>query len=734
MMKKKYSSILVLTCMVHFALAQAPLTTVSVYRDMERVANWQLNVLDTGKWKYPATDWTFGAYYTGQMAWAKMANDNRHIEFLKKVGEQNNWKGGPERFFADDYCVGQTYAQLYAIYKDPVMIAEMKSIGDDIIARPHTESLIWNFDGGLHNREWAWCDALYMGPPMLALLTTVTKEKKYLDIANKLWWRTTDFLYDPSEQLFFRDSRFFDRKEKNGQKVFWSRGNGWVIAGITRMLNNMPATYKDRPKYEKLFKDMAKRIAGLQQPDGTWHASLLDPASYPVKETSGTAFFVYSLAWGINNGLLSHKEYFPIIEKGWIALNGCVHPNGKLGFVQVPGAAPEKVTYDDTEVYGVGAYLLAGTEIFKILFDRSEAALKITVANPTPVSRSAELAELPWSQFAKKQISPFKLQVVNAKTGDEMPLQIIRADNQTPKSVIFQSQAIKGGTAYFFVKNETPTSYCSKTYGRIVPERFDDFTWENDKVAFRMYGPALQAKGEISSGIDVWGKRTGKLVINEWYRKNDYHKDHGEGMDFYGVGTTLGAGGLAPFINNKLYPSKNFVSYKVLQNGPLRTQFQLTYDSWQAADISLTEVKTITLDAGSFLNKVEVKYQFSVPQLPVAVGIAKVPGEAKSWSDVKDDYSLLAYQQSGDYGSLNIGVIVPGKGNIAEIDSTNTDHYKHTGHFLVSKTIRRNQPFVYFQGAAWDKEGTFTTQDKWKQYLLDKESALKNPLIVTDKK
>jgi len=364
--------ICVLNCT--YSIAQPPVAPREIFNQTKKVADWQLSVLQNNKpWKYPATDWTNAVYYTGAFAWARFAKDQKQLQFLQQIGMENNWKGGSERFFADDYCIGQTYAQLYTIYKDPVMIKEMMSIGDDIIARPHTESLQWNYESGLHNREWAWCDALYMGPPMLAYLSKAARQKKYLDIANQLWWRTTQFLYDTSEQLFFRDSRFFDKRDKNGQKVFWSRGNGWVIAGITHMLNNTPLDYPDRPKYVRLFKQMAKRIAGLQHSDGTWHASLLDPGSYPVKETSGTAFYVYALSWGINRGLLSYRDYFRVIKKGWDALNACVHPDGKLGFVQVPGASPEKVSYEDTEVYGTGAYLLAGTELYKMMKQRNRS-------------------------------------------------------------------------------------------------------------------------------------------------------------------------------------------------------------------------------------------------------------------------------------------------------------------------------------------------------------------------
>ena len=714
------------------AHAQAPLSTKSIFSSMKKVADWQLAVLDTGKWKYPSTDWTNAAYYTGQMAWAKMANDDKHLLFLKNIGEQNKWQGGPDqRYFADDYAIGQTYAQLYMLYRDTVMIGEMMRIGDELIAQPHTESLLWNFEGGLHNREWAWCDALYMGPPMLAYLTTATGKMKYLDIANKLWWRTADYLYSKEERLMFRDSRFFARKEKNGQKVFWSRGNGWVIAGITRMVNNMPKSYKDRPKYIKLYKKMATRIASLQQPDGTWHASLLDPASYPVKETSGTAFFAYALAWGINNGHLSYKDFFPVVKKAWDALNGCVHPNGKLGFVQVPGAAPEKVTFDDTETYGVGAYLLAGTELFKLMYAKETAALRISVGNKLPADRRTEMVEVPWSRFSTANFSAKKIKVMNAQSGEEVPSQIIYAGNKTPEKVIFQAGVTAGSSNYFYVKNEQPSTYPAQTFGRLVPERKDDFTWENDLVAFRMYGPALQASGEISSGIDVWGKRTNKLVIDNWYKQNDYHKDHGEGMDFYGVGTTLGAGGAAPFINGKLYPSQNFASYKILDNGPLRTTFQLFYKPWLAATTTVSETKTITLDAGSFLNRIEEKYSFEGKRIPVAIGIAKLPGDNKVMHRVDNNESMIAYQQTGNYGALNIGVLLPAVASFKDVQADTKDHYGHTGHVLLTTTYHAGKPFVYYQGAAWNKQGTITTQNEWMEYLETKRTALIQPLVVT---
>lgn len=709
--------------------AQSTLTPATVFKAMQKTANWQIAEIKEKGWRYPPTDWTNGAYYAGQIEWAKMANDDKQLHFLKAVGDTNNWKGGTERYFADDYCVGQTYAELFMLYKDSAMIKPMIELGDDILRQPHTEPLLWNFDGGLHNREWAWCDALFMGPPTLAYLYKVTGNKKYLDGMNKLWWRSTNYLYDSKENLYFRDSRFFEKKEKNGTKVFWSRGNGWVIAGIARILNNMPANYPDRKGYEKIFKAMAKRIAALQQPDGTWHASLLDPASYAPKETSGTAFFAYALAWGINNGLLSHKEYYPVLNKAWDALIGCVHENGKLGFVQVPGAAPEKVTFDDTEVYGVGAFLLAGTELFKLLYQQ-ENDTKIIIQNTTAVNRQYEMAEIKWQKLAALKFNPKNVVVVNAQTGEEVPSQIIYNGNTLSQSVIFQSGTAAGSSSFFLLKKQQPQTYSSKTFGRLVPERMDDFAWENDKIAFRMYGPALEKSGEISNGIDVWAKRTDKLVVNNWYKDNDYHKDHGEGLDFYGVGKTLGAGGTAPFINNKLYPSNNFTTYKVIENGPLRTVFELNYAGWNAAGTQVKETKTITLDAGSFLNKIEVKYNFATANLPIAAGIAILPGNGQTWNET-GNYGLLAYQQpSQPAGTITSGVVIPQASTAGEIAIAEEDHYKHSGHYLLKTTVNKNKLFTYYQGANWDKEGTFKSFNEWKQYLKNKLVQLSSPLKV----
>lgn len=330
---------------------------------MHRVADWQLNTWNTTGFEHPKVDWTNAACYTGLYALGSMPGNDKYLNTLVKIGNDLKWNTGKGRFFADDYCVGQTYSLLSIKYHDEKMIAPFILQADSIVNNPHTEPLKWK--NNINKREWAWCDALYMGPTALSYLSTATGNLKYLNTATKLWWKTTDYLYDTEEKLYFRDGSYLKKKEKNGKKVFWARGNGWVLGGLVRIMENMPANYPDKAGFEKLYKDMSARIASLQQPDGSWHASLLDPKSYPVKETSGTGFYCYALTWGLNHGLLDQKTYWPVVKKAWAALNDCVHPNGLLGYVQPIGAAPDNVTYDSTEVYGIGAFLLTGTQLYE---------------------------------------------------------------------------------------------------------------------------------------------------------------------------------------------------------------------------------------------------------------------------------------------------------------------------------------------------------------------------------
>ncbi|MDP4290149.1 MAG: glycoside hydrolase family 88 protein [Bacteroidota bacterium] len=336
------------------------LTKESIKKEMKLVADWQI----AHKFKYPEYDWTAGALYAGMAQWAKIAGDESYWDYLKGVGGRLNWGDGPRLYHADDQCIGQMYVELYRKYGKMYMIQPTLNTLTYISEYPSKNDLDFTKKGA--SDRWAWCDALFMAPTVWAKMYNVTKDKRYSKFLDHEYKATTDYLYDKSEHLYYRDSRYFTKTEKNGKKVFWGRGNGWVYAGLSTILTELPKDYKNRKMYEKIYLEMSEKLASLQGPDGYWHASLLDPDSYPTPETSASGFNCYGLAWGINNGYLSKEKYLPVVLKAWIALMCSVDPDGKLCWVQPIGGDPQKVTREMTEIYGVGAFLLAGSEMVKL--------------------------------------------------------------------------------------------------------------------------------------------------------------------------------------------------------------------------------------------------------------------------------------------------------------------------------------------------------------------------------
>jgi rhamnogalacturonyl hydrolase YesR len=198
-------------------------------------------------------------------------------------------------------------------------------------------------------------------------LAKVTGNQAYLDFANQEFWQTANLLWDKEDHLFYRDTRFFTKREKNGQKIIWARGVGWVVAGLARILEQLPADHAQRLEYEDIFKKVMARLAAAQQSDGFWRPSVLAPESQPFKESSGTALIAYAYAAGVNQGLLEKQKYLPVISKAWSALVGVIQPDGKFGWVQQIGNSPESVSKDDTQIYGTGGFLLNGSEIYNLV-------------------------------------------------------------------------------------------------------------------------------------------------------------------------------------------------------------------------------------------------------------------------------------------------------------------------------------------------------------------------------
>ncbi len=316
---------------------------------MRKVADWQnARITDS-----PSQDWTFATLYLGMLAASKTLHDPSYENTVLKVAEHYQWTLGPRQTHADDQAIGQVYLQLYRQRPDPVRIAPLRTQFDRIMQIPDDPA----------RPVWWWCDALFMAPPVWAGLSSTTNDSKYLEYMDHEWHITADLLWDPHEKLFSRDASYLTKREANGRKVFWSRGNGWVMGGLAGVLQALPEGDRRRAFYLQKLKDMSESVVTLQGDDGLWRAGLLDAGAYRRPEISGSAFFVYAMTWGVRNGILDRKRYEPVIARAWAGILKHIYADGRLGDIQPVGEAPGAYTPGASYVFGVGAFLLAGSEL-----------------------------------------------------------------------------------------------------------------------------------------------------------------------------------------------------------------------------------------------------------------------------------------------------------------------------------------------------------------------------------
>lgn len=317
----------------------------------------------------PSNLWTRAVYYEGLMALYAVDKEKVNYDYAIQWGVKHKWNlwGDIKTRNADNQCAGQTYIDLYMIDRNEEYIKNIKASVDLMVQSGKKD-------------DWSWIDALQMGMPVFTRLGVVYKDTSYFrkmydmyaftkynhggnglfDPVNNLWWRDKDFVYPAY-------------KEPNGEGCYWSRGNGWVVAALARTLELLPKSDPHYDEYLSDFKKMCAALLPLQREDGFWNVSLKDPTHFAGKELTGTALFTYGFAWGINKGILDKKLYAPVITRAWNALvKDCLHPDGMLGYVQSTGKEPKEgqpVTYDkipDFEDYGLGCFLLAGSEVYKL--------------------------------------------------------------------------------------------------------------------------------------------------------------------------------------------------------------------------------------------------------------------------------------------------------------------------------------------------------------------------------
>jgi unsaturated rhamnogalacturonyl hydrolase len=317
---------------------------------IRKVADWQLKRAQD----YWGNEWTWSVLYTGFMAAFRATSDSQYQDAMVTVGDKFHWKLRSHLPNADDQSIGQTYTELYMQKHDPEMIAGTREELDDLIAHEQDPAA---------KIPWWWCDALFMGPPVWVRMYAITHDGKYLDYIDREWGKTSSLLYDPQEHLYFRDATYLHKTEANGQKLFWSRGNGWVMGGLARLLQYLPKDDPRREKYVQQMKEMSAKLASLQGKDGLWRSGLLDADYYDLPENSGSALITYGLAYGVNEGILDRKTYTPVIKRAWKGLLAHVYADGRLGCIQQVGAAPSSYKQTSSYIYGVGGFLLAGSEI-----------------------------------------------------------------------------------------------------------------------------------------------------------------------------------------------------------------------------------------------------------------------------------------------------------------------------------------------------------------------------------
>ncbi|MCA9242056.1 MAG: glycoside hydrolase family 88 protein, partial [Planctomycetales bacterium] len=317
----------------------------------------------------PSNIWTRATYYEGLMSLYYVDSQSLYYDYAVEWADSHNWEpayGGTTTTSADNQCAGQTYLELYLIDPQPERIAPIKATIDGML-------------NSSQSNYWWWIDAIQMSMPVFAKLGAVLDDDRYYEKMYDIFSYTktqhgSNGLYNEADHLWWRDADFDPPyTAPNGEDTYWSRGNGWVFAGLARSLDVMPPGAPHRQELLATFQEMAAALLPVQRSDGFWNVSLHDPNDFGGRETSGTAFFVYGLAWGLNNGVLEGDEYLEAAVDGWNGMaNDALHPDGFLGYVQSTGKQPsdgQPVTYDsvpDFEDYALGAFLLAGSEVYEL--------------------------------------------------------------------------------------------------------------------------------------------------------------------------------------------------------------------------------------------------------------------------------------------------------------------------------------------------------------------------------
>jgi hypothetical protein len=369
--------------------------------------------------------------------------------------------------------------------------------------------------------------------------------------------------------------------------------------------------------------------------------------------------------------------------------------------------------------------LLSGFVTAKSNAQNKKFSSTISLKNNSKLPFIAKVVEVEWVLIDNgvEKIDTSNLIIIDLVAKKQVVFQLENFGGTTIRNLLLQVDLQTNQTKQFLITYGTRDFFPAKTFGRYVPERKEDFAWENDKIAFRMYGKELEkTPKEMAYGMDVWVKKTDRMIINERYRRGEYHIDHGDGMDYYHVGLTLGAGNMAPYIDDSIYYSKNYIGYKVLDNGPLRTSFQLIYDEWTVGTKNVKATKTISLDAGSQLNKITTQYSnYSDSGIAVVAGIITRKGNGVKYLDAVNGIASYWEPEHGKDGITGVACIINNPITVLE---------EKKGQILLRTNTDKNHTITYYAGAVWNKAGSLTSAAMWNDYVINFKQQLSSPIEI----
>lgn len=736
-------------------------------------------------------DYTTGLFTLSLLKLDEQVNNPDYVKFAENTissfitsdGKIHGYKF--EDYSLDNVDAGRTVLDLWQITHDERYQKAAALLRKQLDAGPRTS------DGGFWHKQryphQMWLDGLYMGEPFYAEYARLFNGpvSDYDDIAKQIRL-VAAHTYDPVTGLFYHawdesKEQPWGNKETGTSSNFWGRAIGWYAMAMVDVLDFFPANHPARPEIIATFQKLCAGVAKYQDPKtGLWY-QVLDQGDRKGNylEATASSMFVYAMAKGINHGYLP-RDYMPVVAKGYRgiienlvkndgdgqwSLTRCCSVAGLGGTISNGHARDGSFDYYVSEpivnndLKGIGPFILAGIEVQQLLNGsavadgRASVAAKgpksvaVKITNPADFPRNDETVEINLQTVAGDlQIDPAtgKFAVKDCVTSNFLDSQVYASEpGQAPDKLLFQVDLAPNETRTFCIVDASALTNVPpptvRTFARYVPERMDDFAWESDRITHRTYGQALiKGEGTITSGPDVWIKKNRGLIVDMMYATKHYHEDNGEFMDDYRVGKSRGCGGIGIWDGQKLYTSSNYRNWRLITTGPIRSEFELTYDAWDAGNgRKVSETKRYSIDAGSWFTKAQSTFSSETNSpLTIGVGLAEraCPTNREEFIGHDQGEGWMSYWQPEDTpkGTIGVAIVLP-KGSVeaftndvpdmpeaklhAVVPQPTHEGFPPIRNMLAISQVEVGKPFTYYFGACWDRSGDFTNHVAWENYV-----------------